>query len=86
MCYPVCGMVNIIEPLLNSCSGGSGFPLSLSERSFTICSTPYNCKYNVMNASLTKTFPNFLCNIVNIALVDFYNVLVKCISFNLIVR
>ena len=36
MCYPVCGMVHIKEPLLlikksSPCSGGSGFPLSLSE-------------------------------------------------------
>ena len=33
MCYPVCGMVHIKEPLLlieksSPCSGGSGFPLS----------------------------------------------------------
>ena len=32
MCYPVCGMVHIKEPLLlirksSPCSGGSGFPL-----------------------------------------------------------
>ena len=36
MCYSVCGMVHIKEPLLlikksSPCSGGSGFPLSLSE-------------------------------------------------------
>ena len=40
MCYPVCGMVHIKEPLLliGKCSpcGGSRFPLSLSEWSFTI--------------------------------------------------
>ena len=46
MCYPVCGMVHIKEPLLligkSSLCGGSGFPLSLSEWSFTICLTPYN--------------------------------------------
>ena len=33
--------------LIGKCSprcGGSGFPLSLSERSFTICLTPYNRK------------------------------------------
>ena len=39
MCYPVCGMVHIKEPLLlfgkSSPCGGSGFPLSLSEWSFT---------------------------------------------------
>ena len=47
MCYPVCGMVHIKEPCLliekSSLCGGSGFPLSLSEWSFTICLTPYNC-------------------------------------------
>ena len=37
MCYPVCGLVYIKDPLLlveksSPCSGGSGFPLSLSER------------------------------------------------------
>ena len=46
MCYPVCGMVHIKEPLLligkSSLCGGSGFPLSLSEWSLTICMTPYN--------------------------------------------
>ena len=45
MCYPVCGMMHIKEPLLlirkSSLSGGSGFPLLLSEWSFTICPTPY---------------------------------------------
>ena len=48
MCYPICGMVHIKEPLLlienNSPCGGSGFPLSLSEWSFTICLTSYNRK------------------------------------------
>ena len=48
MCYPVSGMLHIKEPLLlirksNLC-GGSGFPFSLSEWSFTICLTPYNRK------------------------------------------
>ena len=48
MCYPVCGMMYIKEPLLLieksiPCSG-SGFPLSLSEWSFTVCPTPYNRK------------------------------------------
>ena len=57
MCYPVCGMVHIVEvvvvvvvvvvePLLlidkSSLCGGSGFPFSLSEWSLTICLTPYN--------------------------------------------
>ena len=40
MCYPVCGMMHIKEPLLligkSSPCGGSGFSLSLSEWSFTI--------------------------------------------------
>ena len=48
MCYPVCGMMHIKEPLLligkNSLCGSSGFPLSLSVCSFTICLTPYNRK------------------------------------------
>ena len=46
MCYPVCGMVHIKEPLLlidkSSLCGGSGFPFSLSEWSLTVCLTPYN--------------------------------------------
>ena len=49
ICYPVCGMVHIKEPLLligksSPFSGGSGFSLFLSEWSFTICPTPYNRK------------------------------------------
>ena len=65
MCYPVCGMMHIKEPLLligqSSTCGGSGFPISLSEWSFTICLTPYNRKIkNVLSASLNKTFPFFL--------------------------
>ena len=48
MCYPVCGMMLIKEPMLligkSSPYGGSGFPLSLSEWSFTICLMPYNRK------------------------------------------
>ena len=62
-CYPVCGMMYIKEPLLligkSSLSGGSGFPLSLSEWCSTICLTPHNRKYNVLSASLNKTFPSF---------------------------
>ena len=46
MCYPVCGMVHIKEPLMlidkSSLCGGSGFPFSLLEWSLTICLTPYN--------------------------------------------
>ena len=48
MYYSVYGMVHIKEPLLligkSSPCGGSGFPLSLSEWSFTKCPTPYNRK------------------------------------------
>ena len=62
--YPVCGMVHIKEPLLliekSSPCSGSGFPLSLFEWSFIICLTAYNRKYNVLSASLNKTFPSFL--------------------------
>ena len=64
MCYLVYGMVHIKEPLLligkSSLCGGSGFPLSLSEWSFTICPMPYNCNLkNVLSVSLNKTFPSF---------------------------
>ena len=42
------GVMHIKEPFLlirkSSLCGSSGFPLSLSEWSFTICLTPYNCK------------------------------------------
>ena len=45
MCY---GMVHIKQPLLligkSSPCGCSGFPLSLSELSFTVCPTQYNLK------------------------------------------
>ena len=48
MCYPICGMVHIKEPLLligkSSPCGDSGFRLLLSEWSFTIYPTPYNRK------------------------------------------
>ena len=43
MCYPVCGMMHIKEPLLligrSSPCGGSRFPFSLSVWSSTICPT-----------------------------------------------
>ena len=64
MCYPVYGMVHIKELLMligkNSPCGGSRLPLSLFEWSFTICPLTYNRKYNVLSASLNKTFPSFL--------------------------
>ena len=60
MCYPVCGMVHIKEPLLlidkSSLCGGSRFPFSLSEWSLTIYLMPYNRRENVLSASLNKTF------------------------------
>ena len=53
VCTILSGMVHIKEPLLlirkSSLCGGSGFPLSLSEWSFTICLTPYSRKYNVLS-------------------------------------
>ena len=53
MCYPVCGMMIVKEPLLligkSSPCGGSGFPFS-----FYIYPTPYNRKENVLSASLNK--------------------------------
>ena len=61
MCYPVCGMVHIKEPLLligkSSPCGGGGFPLSLSG------TLPYVRRHitgnkNVLSASLNKTFPS----------------------------
>ena len=43
MCYPVCGMIHIKEPLLligkSSRCGSSRFLVSLSERSFTMSDT-----------------------------------------------
>ena len=64
MCYSVCGMMNIKEPLLligkSSPCGSSGIPLSLTEWSFTICPMPYNRKSNVLSELLNKTFPSFL--------------------------
>ena len=46
MCYPLCGMMHIKDPLLlikmsSLCSGSSGFSLSLSEWSFIICPMLY---------------------------------------------
>ena len=64
MCYPDCGMVYRKEPLLkicksSLCSGGSGFPFSLSEWSFTICPMPYNRTKNVLSASLNEKHFHF---------------------------
>ena len=66
MCCPVCGMVHIKESMLlikkSSLCGSSGFPVSLSEWSFTICPTPFNVNknLNVLSVSLNKTFPSIL--------------------------
>ena len=70
MCYPVCEMVHIKEPLLligkSSLCGGSGFPLS----HYLSGPLPYVRRHITVNkmcwsASLNKTFPFFsfpLCN------------------------
>ena len=66
MCYPVCGMVHIKEPLLliskSSPCGGSRFPLTLSDWSFTICPTPYNHKWKKCVECILKKqiLPSFL--------------------------
>ena len=61
MCYPVCGMMHIEEPLLliGKCSpcGGSGFPLSISEWSFTICLTPYDAFLHLMLGFEKLSYP-----------------------------
>ena len=60
MCYPVCVIVHIKEPLLligksSPCSSDSRFPLSLSGPLLYIrCHITIN--KNVLNASLNKTF------------------------------
>ena len=58
MCYPVCGMVYIKEPLLligkSSPCGGSGFPLSLSEWCFTICLLTYVIELFLVPASVPR--------------------------------
>ena len=65
MCHPVCGMMHIKEPLLligkRSPCGGSGFLLSLSEWSFTICLKPYNRQAAVSNkiSNLITCFCSF---------------------------
>ena len=49
MYFTNCGVVPIKDLLLlieksNPCSGGSGYPFSLTEWPFTICLMQYNCK------------------------------------------
>ena len=57
-------MMHIKEPLLlignSSPCGGSGFHLSLSEWSFTICPTQYDRIKMSLSASLNKRFPSVL--------------------------
>ena len=83
MCYPVCGMLHIKEPLLligkSSLCGGSGFPFSLSEWSLTICLTPYNRKLNMLSASLNKniSFPSL--TVASVCAVDLYTIR-KCVK------
>ena len=65
MCYPFCGIVHIEDSLLlikknSPCSGGSWFPLLLSEWSSTICPMTYNRFQMMLSASLNKIFPSFL--------------------------
>ena len=56
MCYPICGMVHIKEPLLiigkSSPCSDSGFLLSPAEWSITICPTPYNRNQMCMSVRL----------------------------------
>ena len=61
MCYPVCGIMNIKEPLLligkNSPCSGSGFPLSLSQwtKSHKILQA-FNSDFSDLLASLQVKF------------------------------
>ena len=67
MCYPVCVMMRIKEPMLiikkSTVAHGNGFPLLLSDWSFTICPMPYDHKQNVLSVSLNKTFPSLCTDI-----------------------
>ena len=62
MYYHVCGMMHIKEPLLligkSSPCGGSGFHLSLSEWSFTICPTKFKTHYVAQQFYLLADRPN----------------------------
>ena len=63
MCYPLCEMVHIKDPFsvikerVTCVVVAAGFH-SHYLWSFTIFPTPYNRKYNVLSASLNKTFPS----------------------------
>ena len=60
MCYPVCGMVHIKEPLLlidkSSLCGSSWFHFSLSEWSLTIYVRCHITVDKMLSVSLNKTF------------------------------
>ena len=64
MCYPVCEVMHIKEPLLPIGNRAvAGFLSRYLNGSLfsSICPTPYNRKLkNVLSASLNKTFPSFL--------------------------
>ena len=59
------------------CSGGSGFPFSLFECSFSVCPTPYNRKQNELSARLNKIFPSFV-------VLQFYGAESRASNFNLV--
>ena len=66
MCYPVCRMVHVKEPLLligkSSPCGGSRFPLLLSVWCFTNVWRHITVN-KLCSASLNKTFPSFLISV-----------------------
>ena len=71
MCYPVCEMLHVKEHLLligkSSPYGGSRFPLSLSEWSITICSTPYNSAiFRSSQCSMTGVTKAMVCAILSV--------------------
>ena len=88
MCYPVCGMMHIKEPMLlirkSSPGCSSRLPLSLSVWSFTICPMPYNHKYHVLSASLMPSIclPLFVLMCVHIYFVCHYTYLSLCVSLS----
>ena len=45
-----------------SCLWDGGYKRTLAANSkvYSMCPTPYNRKYNLLSASLNKTFPSFL--------------------------
>ena len=63
MPYPVCGMMRIKQPLLlmgkSSPCGGSGFPLSLSEWSFSIIGARCSSVVKAMGAMGRRIDPSW---------------------------